>query len=155
MLRLGESDSPALARLREVVGSRRARIAVDAEAVEVQWTPQGLEVAAAGGGRVDGAGETDRQTVLALLGAEVEVYDAIIDGRLDVRGETGSIDRMFLAIEILLDAAPRAPSLQALADDYRADPCLPSRRRALERAPTPGLERDLLGAPRTPALIGG
>ena len=145
MLRLGESDLPVLARLREVVGSRRARITVDSEAVEVRWTPRGFEVAASGGGRVDGTGETDRQTVLALLAGEVEVYDAIVDGRLDVRGETGSIDRMFVAIEILLDAAARAPSLQALADDYRADPCLPRRRRAFERAPTAGVERDLLG----------
>jgi hypothetical protein len=32
------------------------------------------------------------------------------------------VTRIFQAIEILLDAAPRVPALQTLAADYRRDP---------------------------------
>jgi hypothetical protein len=128
MTRLAASDPPALARLRHVIGSRRARITVDHETIEVEWAGPLLSVSGSGDRRLDGVGKTDRQCVLELLEGELEVYDAILDGRLEVRGDIDSIQRMFLAIEILLDAAARSPALQALANDYRSDPCLPARR---------------------------
>src|SRR4029453_12151198 len=66
-----------------------------------------------------GGGSPDSATVLDLLDGHLEVVDAILDGRLAVRGATDALARMFTAIEILLDAAPRVPALQALAAHFR------------------------------------
>jgi len=116
---LGAADPAALARMRHVVGRRRARIALDAETVDVTFVGEALSVRPAAGGRVHGEGSTDLATVLDLLDGHLEVTDAILDGRLAVRGATDALARMFTAIEILLDASPRVPSLQALAAHFR------------------------------------
>jgi hypothetical protein len=114
------------------VGSRRARIRLGDESVDVELDAEELRVMAPGG-EVDGAGETDRQTVLDLLDGYLEVGDAILDGRLRVEGDVDAIGRMFTAIEILLDASARDPALQQLARDFRNDPGLEPPGR-----PTPG-----------------
>jgi hypothetical protein len=135
---LGEADASAVARMRSVVGTRRARIRLDDEAIHVAFGPAGLVVEEVADGPVDGEGATDRATVLDLLDGHVEVTDAILDGRLEVRGNVDGVVRMFLAIEILLDGSTRAPALQALARDFRADPCREPRRppvRATRRKP--------------------
>ena len=127
--RLDSNDAPAGARMREVVGARRGRIGVDEEWVDVLFGRDGrLHVTKPRGG-VDGEGETDRQTVLDLLDGYIEVTEAILDGRLRIRGETDDVARMFVAIEILLDGSTRIPQLQQLARDFRFDPCRPPRGR--------------------------
>jgi hypothetical protein len=130
--RLGGADPVALERMRTVVDGRRARIVLDEEAVDVTFAADGLRVEPAGAAAADGEGTTDRATTLELLDGYLEVTDAILDGRLDVTGTVDDVERMFLAIEILLDVAARAPALQDLAADYRADPC-----REPRRAPPP------------------
>ena len=126
--RLGSDEPPSLARLREVVGSRQARIRLDKEVVFVRFEGPRLVVVAGGDdATVDGAGSTDRQTTLALLGGEVELTDAIVSGRLDARGEVEDLARIFIAIEILLDASSRSPLLQELAREFESDPCRPAR----------------------------
>jgi hypothetical protein len=130
--RLGAADPAALERMRTVVDGRRARIVLDDEAVDVAFAGDDLLVEPAGTGAPDGTGATDRPTTLELLDGYLEVTDAILDGRLDVTGTVDDVERMFLAIEILLDVAARAPALQDLAADYRADPC-----REPRRAPPP------------------
>ena len=122
MRRLGEADPAALERLRQTVGGHRARLRLDAEAVDVRFDPDGLRVEEPAGEPVDGEGETDRATVLDLLDGYLEVTDAILDGRLRVTGAVDEIARMFAAIEILLDGSARAPALQRLARDFREDP---------------------------------
>jgi hypothetical protein len=119
---LGAADPEALARLRRVVGQRRARIVLDYDAVDVEFQRDRLVVGAAGSGRVHGEGATDRDTVLDLLDGHLEVTDAILDGRMRVRGATDATVRMFTAIEILLDASSRVPALQALAGHFRRHP---------------------------------
>jgi hypothetical protein len=126
--RLGAADPAAFERLRLVVDGRRARIVVDDEAVDVRFTGSVLSVEPAGADVPDGTGITDRATTLELLDGYLEVTDAILDGRLDVTGTVDDVERMFLAIEILLDVAARSPTLQDLAADYRADPCREPRR---------------------------
>jgi hypothetical protein len=130
--RVGAADPAALARMRTVVDGRRARIVLDDEAVDVAFAGERLRVEPAGAGAVDGTGVTDRATTLELLDGYLEVTDAILDGRLDVTGGVDDVERMFGAIEILLDVAARTPALQDLAADYRADPC-----RAQRRSPPP------------------
>jgi len=117
---LGTNSPSALARMRQVVGNRRARILLDDEAIDVAFGPHGLLVERAiRGRRVDGEGATDSETVLALLDGYLEVPDAILEGRLRVSGAAEAVTRMFAAIEILLDASPRTPGLQALAARFR------------------------------------
>jgi hypothetical protein len=138
--RLGAADAPALERMRAVVDGRRARIVLDDEAVDVAFAGDDLHVAPAGSAIVEGVGVTDRATTLELLDGYLEVTDAILDGRLDVTGTVDDVERMFLAIEILLDVAARAPALQELAADYRADPCREPRRSP--PAPSPATDRE-------------
>jgi hypothetical protein len=113
---LGRAHPAALVRMRYVIGARRARITLDKEAVEVHFDADRLAIApAADNAPIDGSGRTDSTTVLDILNGYLEVNQAILDGRLLIEGEVEDINRIFIAIEILLDASPRTPGLQQLA----------------------------------------
>ena len=119
---LGAAHPSMLARMRLIVGDRRARIVLDDEAVEVAFDQERLKVQPLTGNiALSGEGATDTATVLELLNGYLEVSDAILSGRLRVFGEAEDIIRMFMAIEILLDAAPRTPALQSLAARFCSD----------------------------------
>lgn len=133
-LRLGQADPAALERMRAAVGSRRARIRLDEEAVDAEFGAGGGLLVTDPAGEVDGEGAADRATVLDLLDGHVEVEDAILDGRLHVTGAVDDVARIFAAIEILLDGSARAPALQRLARDFRADPCRPPPEPAVGRS---------------------
>ena len=119
---LAAAQPAALIRMRQVVGDRRAHIALDDETVVVFFAPDGLRVEPSDSqAAVAGEGATDSATVLDLLDGRLEVTAAILDGRLRVVGSAAEIVRMFQAIEILLDASTRTPLLQALADRFRRE----------------------------------
>jgi hypothetical protein len=119
---LSRAQPGAFQRMRQVVGGRRSRIILDEEAVDVWFAAGGLRVQAADpSSSVDGVGATDSSIVLAILDGVVEVSDAILDGHLRVTGAATDIARMFIAIEILLDASARVPELERLADRFRAE----------------------------------
>lgn len=120
---LGSSDPAALSRLREVVGERSARVTLDEESVDVWFEEDELVVEEAPSREVSGSGGTDTATVLDLMDGYVRPREAILDGRLDASGTVEDVNRMFVAIEILLDAAPRSPALQKVARRFRNDPC--------------------------------
>jgi hypothetical protein len=132
--RLDAGDAAAGRRLREVVGSRRGLVRVDDEAVLIGFDAGGHLQVGREDGSADGVGSTDRQTVFDLEDGYIEVTDAILDGRLEVSGDTESVERMFVAIEILLDGAARIPALQALSGDFRDDPCRPPRGRPVPKS---------------------
>jgi hypothetical protein len=113
---VGDTYPAALARMRLTVGDRRARIFLDDEGIEIVFGAAGLEVYPPNEDSViSGEGATETDVVLDLLGGYLEVTDAILSGRLRASGSVEDIARMFSAIEILLDASPRTPALQALA----------------------------------------
>lgn len=120
---LGRAHPSTLARMRLVVGRRRARIVLDDEAVEVFFDAEGrlhvLPAPAEDG--VDGVGTTDTTTVLRLLDGELEVSGAVLGDLLRVRGKDEDVVRMFTAIEILLDASPRTPALQSLSAKFTGE----------------------------------
>lgn len=120
---LGKAHPLMLARMRLLVGRRRARIVLDDEAVDVYFRPEGLHVqpATTMTGELSGEGATDTATVLALLDGYIEVSAAIIGDRLRVYGREDEVVRMFMAIELLLDASPRTPALQSLAARFRRE----------------------------------
>lgn len=118
--RLGRREPGAVERMRRVVGSRTARIRLDDETAEVKFEDDRLVVRPAASKRqVQGEGETDTETVLSVLRGEIKVNDAILGGRLRVRGPMEDVARMFVAIAILLDGSARVPELRSLADDFR------------------------------------
>jgi hypothetical protein len=129
--RLGDGEPGSLRRMQRIVGSQRALVALEGEAVVVSFGPSGLlhvvpavatEGTSAGdvAGELDGEGSTTHWVVLAILDGEIEVTDAIVDGDIDVRGSSEAVTAMLMAIEILIDAATRVPGLRELADTYRA-----------------------------------
>jgi hypothetical protein len=125
-------------RLRQVVGSRRARIALDDEVVEVSLVGSVFEVAPAQRTMpVDGTGATSSATVVALLDGELEVSEAFHDGSIEATGNRQAVVRIFAAIEVLLDASARVPALRRLAADFRQQAganALDRRRRDVGRA---------------------
>jgi hypothetical protein len=122
---VADAEPASMDRLRDIVGDRSALIVVDDEVAHVRFDSGRLRADAvdpqAEAPEVDGIGETGRQTVLELLAGLREVTDAITEDELRLRGTTDGIIRICLAIEILIDVAVRAPSLQGLADSYRND----------------------------------
>ena len=123
---LGTANPAALARMRHLIGTRRARIILDREAVDIFFNLQELQVQIPSTEiAVNGTGETDTATVLALLSGHLEVADAILEGRLRVYGFPDDITAILVAIEILLDCSPRTETLQTLAAQFwreRGDP---------------------------------
>jgi SCP-2 sterol transfer family len=117
---VSEAEPASAARLREVVGTRTARIAVDGEQVFVRFEGMRLSIVA-DAPSPDGEGTTDRQTVLDLLDGRLEATDAVLSDRLQLAGSTDSVVRISQAIEILIDVVVREPGLQGLADRYRAE----------------------------------
>jgi hypothetical protein len=122
---LGAGEADGAERLRQIVGERVAVISVDAEKVLVRFEADRLHIETLARGaplpRCDGVGETDRQTVLALLAGRIEATHAITSGRLRMRGTIDAVVRISQAIDILIDGAVRIPGLQALARAYRTD----------------------------------
>jgi hypothetical protein len=119
---LGAENPAALARMRTIVGSRKARIIVDRERADVWFSRGRLRVLGSSAKRaVDGNGQTDSRTVLDLLNGYLEVNEAILSGRLEVSGNATDVSRMFMAIDILLDASSRSPALQELARRFEAE----------------------------------
>jgi hypothetical protein len=119
---LASSDAFAVARMRRAAGGRRARIMLDDEAVEVNFDEEALRIEPADSGwQVDGTGQTDRKTVLNLLAGRLEASAAILDGLIKIEGAPDAMTAMLLIIEIVLDAAPRNPALQRLADEFAND----------------------------------
>jgi hypothetical protein len=111
-----------------VLGELRGRIVLDGEAADLAFDGDAIVVRAADpDAPVDVVGEADGAAVLELIDGWLPVEQAILDGRVRVRGSLPGVDRIFAAVEILLDAAPRAPALQELAREFRADPSRPGR----------------------------
>jgi len=117
---LRHCDPDAYGRVCHVVGQRSARIQLDDEVVIARMHLGALQVESGtdGGGDVSGEGRTTSATVLALLDGSLEVSEALLNDAISVQGELEQVNRMFQAIEILLDASPRCPELQALNRDF-------------------------------------
>jgi hypothetical protein len=120
IVELGRAHPSALERMRHIVGNRHARIVLDDEAVEVFFDIEGRlhTLPVQGEGEAANVGVTDSTTVLDLLDGVLEVSAAVLGDRLRVRGADDDVVRMFAAIEIILDASPRTPPLQSLADRF-------------------------------------
>ena len=119
---LASHDATATTRMRRVAAGQRARIVLDNEAVELTFRGEQLRIEPAGPGPVDGAGQTDRRTVLDLLDGRLEASVAILDGLITIDGTPDAVAAMLLIIEIVLDASPRNPALQMLAREFVNDP---------------------------------
>jgi len=117
---LRRCDPSAYNRMCHLVGERTARIQLDTQSVYIHIRDGILKVEndAPESRVVDGEGTTDSATVLALLRGGLEVSEAILEGSLAVHGDVEQINRMFQAIEILLDASPRCPALQKLSETF-------------------------------------
>ena len=120
---LRECDPIAYSRMCHIVGDRAARVQLDKQSVWVRMLDGSLVVdhRLPEGVTEDGSGTTDTVTVLALLRGDLEVSEAILNESLAIDGEIEQIHRMFLAIEILLDAAPRCPALQRISERFVAE----------------------------------
>ncbi len=68
--------------------------------------------------RADGTGTTDTATVREIVDGQLEITDAIIEGRIEVSGDAAGVAPILFAVEILLDVSTRVPALRALAADF-------------------------------------
>lgn len=120
---LARHDPAAYRRIGQVVGTRRAWLTLDDETFEVAMRGGRLSVRKPSDRRPDGVGRTSRSCTFDLLDGHLEVSEAVLKGSLELVGSLDDVTRMSLAIELLLDASARVPSLRRVASDYRADPC--------------------------------
>ena len=119
---LRETEADSYKRLCQVVDDRKAIIGLDAERVEIQVVDGNLLIVPwSAGDTVDGVGSTDSATVIDLLDGCLEATEAIKLGRIEVCGTINEVDRMFAAIEILLDVSTRAPRMQDLSQRFRSE----------------------------------
>jgi hypothetical protein len=122
---LGEGEPAAGQRMREIVGHRRALVALNDEAVIVWFDGTGrlhVEDSPPPGNEqetADGEGRTTHTLVLALLDGDREATDAILDGDIEIRGSSETVAAMLAAIDILIDGATRVSALRELAQAYR------------------------------------
>ncbi len=117
------AKEPATAlRIRQVAGQRRARVGLDDESVIVEFGAAGQLLVRTDdpGTPVDGEGRATRAEVCAILAAKSDASEAVLSGRVSVRGPTGAVAAMLHAIEILLDSSARIPLLRELADEFVA-----------------------------------
>lgn len=124
---LGADHPASRRRMLQVVGRRRARVVLDDSSVDVGFDRDGalrVTASSASNPSVDGIGMTDSDTVADILAGRLEVMDAIMNGRLEIYGNAHDVAAMLVAIEILLDAAPRAPAMQRRARDV-TEPATP------------------------------
>jgi hypothetical protein len=145
LARLEAADRRALARIGKIVQGHSARLVLEDEVAIVRFRSGRPVVIARNSARgksgtrvIDGEGSTSRRTTLRLLDGYVEVSEAVVLGELELTGTIDGVTRMGMAIEIVLDVAARAPALQALARDFRDDPCRPAERE-LWRTPRPNM----------------
>ncbi|MDM7853547.1 hypothetical protein [Cellulomonas alba] len=118
---LEAADPVGAATLRGVAARRSARIGLDDEWVAVGFDDHGaLRVRRVDGPGTGPWGRSSRGTVVDVLAARVEVRDAVLTGDVEVVGTVAEVAAMIAVIEIVLDAAMRAPALQALADELVA-----------------------------------
>jgi len=62
---------------------------------------------------------TNTQTILDLADARLSVLDAILSGRLDLRGEAGELALFYEALLTYLRGAVRCLSFPSLLDQFR------------------------------------
>lgn len=106
-----------------VVG-RSARITLDDDAVFVRCMTVGhLQVGRADedDGVADGEGSTTTVAVDALLNGEIELNQAIIDGKIEIRSSMDDALWMYRVVELLLDGASRVPRLRQLTREFCAN----------------------------------
>ncbi|WP_426592197.1 hypothetical protein ACPPVS_10405 [Cellulomonas sp. McL0617] len=116
-------DASSAARVRRLAGSRSARIGLDDESVDVSFGPDGsLRASSSSPAEVACRGRTDRRTVLDLLGARLEVRDAVLSGWIEVVGPVEDVAAIFAIVEVLLAASVRLPALQVLAGELAGPP---------------------------------
>ncbi|MGQ0649317.1 MAG: hypothetical protein ACT4P7_17330 [Gemmatimonadaceae bacterium] len=120
---LARDDAAAYRRIGEIVGTRRAWLTLDDETYEVSMRDGRLSVRKPSTRHPHGRGRTSRLCTFDLLDGHAEVSEAVLAGALELVGSLDDVTRMSLAIEVLLDASARHPSLRRIAGDYRADPC--------------------------------
>lgn len=68
------------------------------------------------GGRVS----ADSAVILDLIDGRTEVLEAVVGGRLDVRGDLDAVLRLARGLSAFVEGAVRSPGLRGLLDEYRA-----------------------------------
>jgi hypothetical protein len=110
-----DHDPSAGRRIRDLAAGRTGRIRLDDDVVLATFVAGGLAVTPDDPAvAADGQGATDRGTVMALLTGRLEAAAALLTGRVEIVGEPDAVIAILQIIEILLDAAARAPELQRL-----------------------------------------
>jgi hypothetical protein len=118
LVALARETPAAYARLADCAGAEGVRLEVESTPFVVRFGARShsLEPAPAAGA-VDV--RSDRETLLALLDAELTLLEAIESDRLHIQGETDAVLRFEQALGAFLEGAVRAPSFPALLAAFR------------------------------------
>lgn len=115
-----ERDRPDVAaRLAATLAALDVSIAVGDESIVLRSDGEALLLEdPARPARVEVA--TERTTLLALLDGDLALVDAVLAGRVRLRGEAPDLARFHDALWLYLQGAVRVPSFAALLQKYRS-----------------------------------
>ena len=108
----------AFAALRASLRGQRLRLEIGAERFSVTHDADTLRLGAPEGGSTVEL-RTTRQTLLALVEHETSLLEAVLRGRLELRGTVPALARFHDALALYLHGAVRSPSFPALLPELR------------------------------------
>jgi hypothetical protein len=116
-----ETEAPvAFHRLIDELRAGPAGLEVDEERFSIEVRGDALRVVrrptSADGGRVRTGGDV----VLDLIDGRVPLLEAVVEGRLDVRGDCDAVLRLARGLTAFVEGAVRSPGVRDLLEEYRA-----------------------------------
>lgn len=111
----------ASARMGEALGARVVHLTVDGDLAVVRWRDGAARVAERADPDAPPAVtlRSTRRAVLALADGEDTLVDAVLAGRVVLRGAPGDLAAFHDALMAFLQGAVRAPGFVATLDDFR------------------------------------
>lgn len=115
-----QQEVPALAAaLARAVGERVIEIQVDGTPFWVGVGPLGVELRADDRGCV-AWGKASGQTIDALLNGKTTIEDAVLDGRVQLRGALNDLVALDHGLRVFVQCAVRAPGILPILASWRA-----------------------------------
>jgi hypothetical protein len=119
-----ERDAPAVyALMGRCLGERRVRMDVGGEVLSVGVEHGRVMVGTVGeaGGETAVEARTTRGAIVALADGRATLEEAVMDGRMELRGSVEDLEAGMEALAAYLNGAARCPDLLGLMDEFHGE----------------------------------
>lgn len=116
-----ERDAPAVyALLGRCLGERRVRVDVGGEVLSV-GVEHGCVTVGEAAGKAAIEARTTRGAIVALADGRATLEEAVMDGRVEIRGSAEDLEAGMDALAAYLNGAARCPELLRWMDEFRGE----------------------------------